>query len=168
MAKNVVINGVTYQDVPQVEIPLAAGGGNAQFFDTTDADAAQGDVLTGKTYYKDGKKTGAMPNNGDTSGTINSKAGTVTIPAGYTSGGTVAIDATEQAKIIASNIKKGVTILGQAGGNNIVDTELLNGAATAATIVQGYSAFVNGAKIDGTATLPVISQDQTTKVLSIS
>ena len=96
MAKNVVINGVTYQDVPQVDIPLAGGSGNASFYDTSDADAGQGDVLTGKTYYKDGKKTGNMPNNGDTSGTISTKAGKVTIPAGYTSGGEATIDATEQ------------------------------------------------------------------------
>lgn len=168
MAKSVIINGVTYSDVPQVEIPLSAGGGNASFYDTSDADAGQGDVLSGKTYYKDGKKTGSMPNNGDTSGTISTKAGTVSVPAGYTSGGTVSIDSTEQGKIVSGNIKSGVTILGVSGDSNVVDTTLDSGAATAASIVNGYSAFVNGAKVDGTATLPVISQDSTTKVLSIS
>lgn len=168
MAKNVVINGVTYSDVPQVQIPLSGGGGNAEFYDTTDADAGQGDVLSGKTYYKDGKKTGNMPNNGDVSDDIDTKAGTVTIPAGYTSGGSVGIAAAEQAKIIAQNIKSGVTLLGQAGDPNVVDTTLASGAASASSIVSGYSAFVNGSKVDGTATLPVISQDQTTKVLSIS
>lgn len=167
MAQNVVINGVTYSDVPEVDIPKS-GGGSAQFFDTSDADAGQGDVLSGKTYYKDGKKTGNMPNNGSTSGTISTKAGTVSIPAGYTSGGTVGIDATEQAKIIADNIKSGVTILGQTGSSMVVDTTIASGAASAASIVNGYSAFVNGQKVDGTATLPVISQDSTTKVLSIS
>ena len=168
MAKNVIINGVTYSDVPQVDIPLAAGGGNAEFYDTTDADAGQGDVLSGKTYYKDGKKTGNMPNNGDTSGDISTKAGTVTIPAGYTSGGTVGIDSTEQAKIVSGNIKSGVTILGVSGDTNVIDTTLASGAATAGAIVSGYSAFVNGAKVDGTTTLPVISQDSSTKVLSIA
>lgn len=167
MAQNVVINGVTYSDVPEVDIPKS-GGGSASFFDTSDADAGQGDVLSGKTYYKDGKKTGSMSNNGDTSGDISTKAGTVTIPAGYTSGGTVAIDSTEQAKIIAKNIKKGVTLLGQAGDSNVVDTELSSGAATASQILSGYSAFVNGSKVDGSATFPTISQDSSTKVLSIS
>jgi hypothetical protein len=167
MAQNVVINGVTYSAVPEVDIPKA-GGGSAPFYDTSDADASQGDVLSGKTYYKDGKKTGSMANNGDTSGNISTKAGTVIIPAGYTSGGTVAIDSTEQAKIIAGNIKSGVTILGQAGSSMVVDTTISSGAASASTIVSGYSAYVNGAKIDGSATLPVISQDSTTKVLSIS
>lgn len=49
------------------------------------------------------------------SGTISTKAGTVNIPAGKTSGGAVKISDTEQAKIIASNIKKNVTILGVTG-----------------------------------------------------
>ena len=169
MAKSVIINGVTYSDVPLVQIPLAGGGGNADFYDPSDADAAAGDVLSGKTFYKDGgKATGSMPNNGDTSGTISTKAGTVTIPAGKTSGGTVEIDSTEQAKIVSGNIKSGVTILGVSGDSNVVDTTLASGAASASSIVNGYSAFVNGSKVDGTATLPVISQDQTTKVLSIS
>jgi hypothetical protein len=167
MAKNVIINGVTYNDVPEVNIPIS-GGGTAEFFDTSDADAAQGDVLAGKTYYKDGKKTGSMPNNGETGGTISTKAGTVTIPAGYTSGGSASISATEQAKIIAKNIKAGITLLGQVGDSYVIDTELASGAAGAPQIVNGYSAFVNGARVNGTATLPVISQDATTKVLSIS
>lgn len=168
MSKSIQINGVQYSDVPYVEIPLASGSGNADFYDTTDADAGQGDVLSGKTYYKDGKKTGNMPNNGDTSDDIDTKAGTVSIPAGYTSGGTVKISDAETAKIIAKNIKSGVTLLGQAGDSNVVDTELSSGAATASAIVSGYSAFVNGSRVDGTATLPVISQDSSTKVLSIA
>ena len=117
MAQNVVINGVTYSDVPEVDIPKS-GGGTAPFYDTSDADAVQGDVLSGKTYYKDGKKTGSMTNNGDTSGDISSKDGTVTIPAGYTSGGTVGIDSTEKAKIVSGNIKSGVTLLGVLISNN--------------------------------------------------
>ena len=115
MAQNVIINGVTYSNVPSVQIPKQ-GGGTAEFYDTTGADAAAGDVLTGKTFYNGtGSVGGSMANNGSTSGTISTKAGTVTIPAGYTSGGTVSISSTEQAKIIAGNIKSGVTILGQAG-----------------------------------------------------
>ena len=167
MAQNVVINGVTYSDVPEVDIPKS-GGGTAVFYDTSDADAGQGDVLSGKTYYKDGKKTGSMTNNGDTSGDISTKDGTVTIPAGYTSGGTVGIDSTEKAKIVSGNIKSGVTLLGVAGDSNVVDTTIASGGAAAAQIMSGYSAFVNGSKVDGSATVPTVSQDSTTKVLSIS
>ena len=168
MAKSVVINNVTYSDVPKIEIPLAGASGNAEFWETTDADAGQGDVLTGKTYYKDGKRAGTMPNNGDVSDDIEAKDDTVTIPAGYTSGGTVGISAAEQAKIVAGNIRSGVSILGQAGDPNVVDTTIGSGAATASSIVNGYSAYVNGTLIAGSATLPVITQNSTTKVLSIS
>lgn len=134
MAQNVVINSVTYQNVPEVDIPKN-GGGTAKFYDTADASAAAANILTGKKAYgASGAIDGSMANNGSTSGTISTKAGTVTVPAGYTTGGTVSISSTEQAKIIASNIKSGVTILGQAGS----------------------------------LTLPTISQDSTTKILSIS
>ena len=115
MAQNVIINGVTYSSVPEVDIPKS-GGGTAKFYDTTSADISASDVLTGKTAFgASGEVSGSMPSNGSTSGTISTKAGTVTIPAGHTTGGTVEISSTEQSKIIASNIKSGVTILGVAG-----------------------------------------------------
>ena len=134
MAQNVVINGVTYSDVPEVDIPKS-GSGTAKFYDTAAADVTSSDLLTGKTAFgANGSVSGGMANNGSTSGTISTKAGTVSIPAGYTTGGTVKISDTEQAKIVASNIKSGVTILGQAGS----------------------------------LTLPTISQNSTTKILSIS
>lgn len=134
MAQNVVINGVTYSNVPEVDIPKS-GGGTAKFFDTADATAEASEILTGNTAYgPSGAISGSMANNGSTSGTISTKAGTVTIPAGYTTGGTVSISSTEQAKIIASNIKSGVSILG----------------------------------VSGSLALPSISQDSSTKILSIS
>lgn len=131
---SVVINGVTYSEVPEVDIPKS-GGGTAKFYDASQADVAAGDVLSGKAFVgASGEDTGTMANNGSTGGTISTKAGTVTIPAGYTSGGTVSISASEQAKIIASNIKSGVTLLG----------------------------------VVGSLALPSISQDSTTKILSIA
>ena len=115
MAQNVIINGVTYQNVPEVDIPKS-GSGTAKFYDTADGDITSADVLTGKTGYgASGSVSGSMANNGATGGTISTKAGTVTIPSGYTSGGTVSISSSEQAKVIASNIKSGVTLLGVAG-----------------------------------------------------
>lgn len=134
MAQNVVINNITYSSVPEVDIPKS-GGGTAKFYDTASADVTASDMLNGvKGFGSNGEVVGNMPDNGSTSGTISTKAGTVNIPAGYTSGGTVSISSTEQAKIIASNIKEGVTLLGQPGGLK----------------------------------LPTISQDNTTKILSIS
>ena len=85
--------------------------------DTTDADASASEILSGQTAYVNKNKiTGSMTNNGAVSGTISTGAGTYTVPAGYHSGlGSVGIDITEQAKIIAGNIKSGVTILGVEG-----------------------------------------------------
>lgn len=112
---SVVINGVTYASVPEVDIPKS-GGGLAKFYDASQADVAAADVLSGKVFVgASGEDTGTMTNNGSTGGDISTKAGTVNIPAGYTSGGTVQISAAEQAKVIAGNIKQGITLLGVAG-----------------------------------------------------
>ena len=85
--------------------------------DTQDATANVSEILTGKTAYARGVKlTGTMPNNGAVAGSISTKAGEFTIPQGYHDGsGKVSISATEQAKIIAENIRSGISILGVTG-----------------------------------------------------
>lgn len=134
MAQNVIINGVTYQNVPEVDIPRN-GGGTAKFYDTAAADASSADILTGKTAFgASGSVAGSMANNGSTGGTISTKAGTVTIPAGYTSGGTVSLAASAVSDLVAGNLLRSKTVLG----------------------------------ITGTLDMPSISQDSTTKILSIS
>lgn len=82
-----------------------------------DATVKVAEMLTGKTAYARGTKlTGTMVNNGAVSLTIDTASGSVTIPQGYHDGsGKVSILSTEVAKLIASNIKKGITILGVTG-----------------------------------------------------
>lgn len=95
---------------------------------TQDATATMAEILAGKTAYKNGAKlTGAMPNNGAVSGTISAKNESYTIPQGYHDGsGSVSISSAEKAKIIAGNIKQGVTILGVVGtheGGTVVNAQ---------------------------------------------
>lgn len=128
----VVINGVTYSGVPSVQIPKS-GSGTATFYDTSEADGVAANVLSGKKVFgSTGEITGSMTNNGATGGTIGTKAGTYTIPAGYTSGGTVSL--TNVSDCLAQNILTGKSILG----------------------------------VSGSLAMPSISQDSSTKVLSIS
>ena len=130
----VVINSVVYSDCPEVDIPKQ-GGGTAKFYDASETDAAAGNVLSGKKFVgASGQDTGSMANNGSTSGEIETKSGTVTVPAGYTSGGTVSIKASAVADCVSGSILSGKSILG----------------------------------VDGSLVMPTISQDATTKVLSIS
>lgn len=134
MAQNVIINGVTYSSVPEVDIPKS-GGGTAKFYDTATADFSASDLLTGKTGFgANGSISGNMANNGATGGQISTKNGSVSIPSGFTTGGTVSIASAAVSDCVAGNILNGKNILG----------------------------------VDGGLTMPSISQDGTTKVLSIS
>lgn len=85
--------------------------------DSSDVTANVAEVLATKTFAKNGAiLTGTMPNNGAITGTISEKAQEYTVAQGYHDGsGKVSISSTEQAKIIASNIKSGVQILGVTG-----------------------------------------------------
>lgn len=115
MAQNVVINGVTYSNVPEVDIPKS-GSGTAKFYDTAGASVSAADILTGKSAFgPNGSINGSMNNNGAVSSTISTKDGSVTIPVGYTSGGTVTIAAAAVSDLTASTLLSGKTVLGIEG-----------------------------------------------------
>ena len=130
MAQSVIINGVTYADVPEVDIPLS-GGGTAKFMDTSDADAVAGEILSGKKAYVNGAKI---------TGNIQSKAAATYTPT--TSDQTIAAD---------QYLSGAQTIKGDA---NLVSSNILNNVT-----IFG---------VTGNLALPSISQDSTTKVLSIA
>lgn len=90
-----------------------SGGGT----DTSDATAVASNILEEKTaYIASGKITGTMTNRGATAGTISKKTGAYIIPEGYHNGdGSVTIAEAERDKIIPSNIKSGISILGVSG-----------------------------------------------------
>lgn len=82
-----------------------------------DATVNVAEILAGKTAYARGTMlTGTMPNRGAISLTISEVNDVISVPQGYHDGsGTMQILDTEKAKIIASNIKQGITILGVTG-----------------------------------------------------
>ena len=116
-------------------------GTNTYDANTSDADAAASEILLNKTAYVNGNKiTGSMPNRGAVTGSITTKAQEYTIQAGYHDGsGKVSISSTEQAKIIATNIRQGVTILGvegsMSGSESVKATSL---SVTPYTTSQSY------------------------------
>ena len=130
MAQNVIINGVTYQSVPEVNIPKS-GGGTAKFMDTDDANAVAGDILSGKTAYIAGSKV---------TGQISSKSAATYTP--------TTSDQTIQSGQYLSGAQ---TIKGDAN-------------LTSVNIASGVTIF----GVEGSLTAATISQDSTTKVLSIS
>lgn len=113
---------VTASDVlsgKKFHLPSGASGTGSCTYDadTSDATAVAAEILATKTAYKNGSKlTGTMTNNGAVTGTISEVDGEYTVPQGYHDGsGKVGISSTEQAKIIATNIREGITILGVEG-----------------------------------------------------
>ena len=131
--------------------------------DTSEDTAVAAEILQGKTAHARGNLlTGTMANNGAVAGTIATKDGVYTVPQGYHDGsGTVRLDATEAAKIVAENIRSGVTLFGVEGtmsGTEDVNaqTKSVTPTVAAQTVLPdtgyNYLAQVNVAAIPYTET----------------
>lgn len=129
--------------------------------DTSDATATAAQILSGNTAYVKGTKiTGTMANkSGTTEYTATAaldstnKEVEMTVPATgyYTTSNKLKTTYSSFASLIgltSAKLAKGNTILGITGSNSVVDTSA--GTATAAQILSGKVAYVNGAKITGT------------------
>lgn len=143
MAKNVIIRDVTYNSVPSVSIPQK-GGGTAQFYDTSGANAGTADVRNGKKFYDaSGESIGTMAEKSAT--TYSPSTSAQTINANQYLVGAQTIEAVTTSNLSATNIVAGVVV---KVGTTSDDDHI--------------------ASVTGTAQIPVISQDATTKILSIS
>lgn len=143
MAQDVVIRNVTYADCPEVNIPTRSGG-TAKFIDTSGADVTAADVRNGKTFFgASGEGTGAMTEKD--AATYTPKASAQAISANQYLKGEQTIEAVVCKNLTPANVVAGVNVrVGTASDDDSV------------------------LSLTGTAQIPVISQDATTKILSIS
>lgn len=166
MAKNVVINGVTYQSVPSVQIPLSGASGNAEFFDTSDATLDNGGkMLSGNTAYANGVKyTGTIATKTGTD--ISASGDTVTVPAGYY--------ASQQTKAVASGSATGpATVSGSSasvstGTNTLTLSKTVSitpvvsaGYVSAGTAANASVSLTASVTTKGAATYTPTTSDQT-------
>ena len=124
----------------------------SQYITTDDADAIARDILNNKTAYVDGTKlTGTMPNNGSTGGTISTQGGIYTIPAGYTSGGTVTaslpLGSTTASNISGSSFEE---MTGDYGFRASVQIQP-GYYASATTVSKDFSSILPAPETEGTA-----------------
>ena len=137
MAKNVVINGVTYSDVPQVQIPISNSEAMAEFYDTSDATLDNGNkMLSGITAYADGVKyTGSIVTK--TSSDLNANGATVTAPAGYYSSAASKSVASGSATTPATTISVTPTISVNSS-TGLISVSVSDSQSVTPTVSAGY------------------------------
>lgn len=143
MAQDVWINGITYQSVPEVQIPLdgtGRGHGDPEyvvFTDTSDATLDSGNkMLSGSTAYANGTLyTGTITTKAATDMTVS--GATVTAPAGYYSTASSKSVASGSATTPATTITANPTISVNSSTGVITATTSATKSVTP-TISAGY------------------------------
>ena len=163
MAKNVVINGVTYKNVPSVQIPLSGASGNAEFFDTSDATLDNGGkMLSGNTAYANGVKyTGTIATKTGTD--ISASGDTVTVPAGYY--------ASQNTKSVASGSATGPATVSGSSASVSTGTNTLTLSKTVSitpVVSAGYVSSGTAANASVSLTASVTTKGATTYTPSTS
>lgn len=114
MAQNVVIRGVTYSNLPAVDMPLASGTGDARFHDISDSSVSNANQVRNgvKVYGSDGTPyTGNMTEKSAATYTPTTSDQTIAADQYLTGAQTVKGDA----NLVAANIRKNVTIFNVDG-----------------------------------------------------
>lgn len=169
MAKNVIINGVTYSDVPYVNIPLAAGGGDAKFVDTDSGDAVAADIKANKKAWVGGVEViGTRATKSSSDVTVN--GANVTVPAGlYESNASATVPTEEKDVTPTTSSQEILPTSGKLITKVNVSAVDVSATATEANVPAGITFFANSlTRRTGTGQFPTVSQNQSTKVLTIS
>lgn len=121
--------------------------------DTSDATAYAEHLLAGKTAYARGAKiTGTIETVEQAAPSLSAAGGVITAAVeqhtGYVSGGTKTATISDE-NLIPENIVSGKTVFGVAGSYADGGTDTSDATATAADILSGKTAYVNGEKITG-------------------
>ena len=161
MASNVVIQGIVYQDCPEVNIPIQ-GGGTARFIDTSDATLTSGgQMLNGYTSYSNGTKfIGSI--NTNTSSDLTASGDTVTVPVGYYAAEASKAVTHGSATTPATTITATPTITVSSGG--LITASVSASQSVTPTISAGYvsSGTAGTVSASGSATNQLTTKAATT------